>query len=71
MPFDEERWIALQAELSDLDDRGVLTKERFVELSLEIERALGDGPESEGIEAALNLAKEPSWVDAFEAAPRA
>ena len=71
MPFDEDRWLALQAELSDLHDRGVLTKDRFLELAIEIERALGDGPESEGIEAALNLAKEPSWVDAFEAAPRA
>jgi len=40
----------------------------FVEAFIEIEQALGDGIEADGVEALINYALNDSWIEAAEAA---
>jgi hypothetical protein len=71
MPANLEQARETMARVHHARDGGALTQEVFVTAYLELEQALGDGVEADGIESLANLAEDDSWIEAAEAASRA
>ena len=62
MSADLVKFRGIVAAAEKLSGAGKLTRTKFQEFYREAKTALGDGVESEGIEALVNLASGPSWI---------